>query len=104
MGLALATAAGVWVNVLILFCLAYGRGWTAPSRTLIVTAGGVLAACIVLAACTLGGLPLIDRLMPSLPRFRELAVLTTLGLAGLVAYGATLLVALRLCGVRLRRV
>ncbi len=26
MGLALATAAGVWVNVLILFCLAYGRG------------------------------------------------------------------------------
>ena len=104
MGLALATAAGVWVNVLILFCLAYGRGWTAPSRTLIVTAGGVLAACVVLAGCTLGGLPLIDGLMPALPRFRDLAVLSALGAAGLVAYTATLLVALRLFGVRLKRV
>ncbi len=48
MGLALATAAGVWVNVLILFCLAYGRGWTAPSRTLIVTP----AACWPPASCS----------------------------------------------------
>ncbi len=31
-------------------------------------------------------------------------MLTALGVAGLVAYGATLLVALRLFGVRLRRV
>ncbi|GJD48212.1 Lipid II flippase MurJ [Methylobacterium crusticola] len=104
MGLALATAAGVWVNVLILFALARRRGWTAPSRTLIVTACGVLAACAALAACTLGGLPLIERLIPSLPRFRELAVLSVLGLTGLVAYAATLLAALRLFGVRLRRV
>ncbi|PIK73927.1 hypothetical protein CS379_05475, partial [Methylobacterium frigidaeris] len=32
-------------------------------------------------ACTLGGLPLIERVMPSLPRFRELAVLAALGAA-----------------------
>ncbi|RVU16144.1 murein biosynthesis integral membrane protein MurJ [Methylobacterium oryzihabitans] len=103
-GLALATAAGTWVNVLALFVLARRRGWTAPSRTLVVTAGGVLAACAVLAAGTLGGLPLLERLMPALPRFRELAILAALGIIGVVAYGATLLLALRLFGVRLRRV
>ncbi|WP_407519827.1 murein biosynthesis integral membrane protein MurJ [Methylobacterium oryzisoli] len=103
-GLALATAAGVWVNVLLLFLIARRRGWTAPSRTLAVTACGVLAACLVLTAGTLGGLPLIERAIPALPRFRELAILAALGTCGLVVYGATLLGALRLFGVRLRRV
>jgi putative peptidoglycan lipid II flippase len=63
----------------------------------------VLAGCAVLAVGTLGGLPLIERLMPALPRFRELAILSALGGLGLVAYAATLLAALRLFGVRLRR-
>jgi putative peptidoglycan lipid II flippase len=64
----------------------------------------VLAACLVLTAGTLGGLPLLERAIPALPRFRELAILAALGAFGLVVYGATLLGALRLFGVRLRRV
>ncbi|ACA19623.1 integral membrane protein MviN [Methylobacterium sp. 4-46] len=103
-GLALATAAGVWVNVLMLFLVARRRGWTAPSRALAVTACGVLAGCAVLALGTLGGLPLLERLMPPLPRFRELAILSALGGLGLLAYAATLLAALRLFRVPLRRV
>ncbi|MFE1601718.1 murein biosynthesis integral membrane protein MurJ [Methylobacterium sp. ID0610] len=103
-GLALATAAGVWVNGLMLFLIARRRGWTAPSRALAVTTCGVLAGCAVLAAGTIGGLPLLERLMPALPRFRELAILTALGSLGLIAYAATLLAALRLFGVRLKRV
>jgi putative peptidoglycan lipid II flippase len=103
-GLALATAAGVWVNVLMLFLIARRRGWTAPSRALAMTACGVLAGCLVLTLSTLGGLPLLERAIPALPRFRELALLAALGTLGLVAYGATLLAALRLFGVRLRRV
>ena len=102
-GLALATAIGAWVNLAILVALAWRRGWMAPGRTLGVTALGVVVACAALAVTARYGLPLVDSLVPALPRLREVAVLALLGLAGTAVYGALLLGTLRLFGVRLRR-
>ncbi len=103
-GLALATAFGAWVNLAILSVLAWRRGWAAPSRSLAVTTVGVVVGSLAVAACAAGGLPMVDRMMPALPRFRELALLVAVGAAAALAYAAVLVGAMRLFGVRLRRV
>src|SRR5918912_43660 len=51
-GLALATAAGAWVNVALLFGLAWRRDWTAPSAALGRTLAAVAAASLILALYT----------------------------------------------------
>ncbi|TXN22356.1 murein biosynthesis integral membrane protein MurJ [Methylobacterium sp. WL9] len=102
-GLALATAVGQWINLVLLYGLALRRGWTAPGRTLGVTVLGVTIACIVLALLAVYGLPFADGVVPALPHLREIAVLAVLGTAGAIAYGGTLAAVLAACGVRLRR-
>ncbi|GJE57273.1 murein biosynthesis integral membrane protein MurJ [Methylobacterium thuringiense] len=102
-GLALATAVGQWINLVLLYGLALRRGWTAPGRTLGVTVLGVTIACIVLALLAVYGLPFADSVVPALPHLREIAVLAVLGTAGAIAYGGTLAAVLAACGVRLRR-
>lgn len=102
-GLALATAIGAWLNLVLLVALAWRRGWTAPSRGLGVTILGVLLACAALAATAIHGLPLVERLVPAMPRFREIAVLAVLGLAGASVYAAVVLAVLRLFRLPLRR-
>ena len=101
--LALATAIGQWVNLALLVALAWRKGWTAPNRTLGITILGVAVACLGLAALAFYGLPFVERALPAMPRFRELAVLAVLGLAGTLVYAGLLLGTLRLCGLRLRR-
>ncbi len=102
-GLALATAVGQWINLVLLYGLALRRGWTAPGRTLGVTVVGVTIACIVLALLAVYGLPYADGVVPALPHLREVAVLGVLGTAGALAYGGTLVAVLAAFGVRLRR-
>ncbi|GEO99063.1 murein biosynthesis integral membrane protein MurJ [Methylobacterium haplocladii] len=102
-GLALATAVGQWINLVLLYGLALRRGWTAPGRTLGVAVLGVTLACIVLAFLAVYGLPFADTVVPALPHLREIAVLAVLGTAGAIAYGGTLVAVLAAFGVRLRR-
>jgi len=102
-GLALATAVGQWINLALLYGLALRRGWTAPGRTLWVTAVGVMIACLLLALFAVYGRPFAEALVPALPHGREIAVLGLLGLVGALAYGGTLIAVLAAFGVRLRR-
>ena len=48
-GLALATAAGLWIKVAGVFALARRRGWTAPDARLVATAAATLFAAGALA-------------------------------------------------------
>jgi putative peptidoglycan lipid II flippase len=101
-GLALATACGAWVNLGLLALLAARRGWAAPDRVLVVTLAASLAGGALLAALALVGEPWVRAALPPMPA-RDLAVLGSLGLAGVALYGATVLGGLHVAGVRLRR-
>ncbi|WP_332683993.1 murein biosynthesis integral membrane protein MurJ [Bosea sp. (in: a-proteobacteria)] len=87
-GLALATAAGAWINVGALFVLALRRGWTRPERglSLLILIVAVAAGCAGLAARLLA-----PPLYASLAGFAfepRLVALAVLGLLAAMLYGA----------------
>ncbi len=87
-GLALATAAGLWIKVAGVFALARRRGWTAPDDRLLATAAATLFAAGALAlALTLADGPLVA-LAAHLPRFAREARLAALISIGAVVYFA----------------
>lgn len=102
-GLALATAVGAWVNLALLYGLAYRRDWTVPSPQLLRALAAVAVASLVLAAVTAGALPPLTRLVGGLTLWREESLLALLGTLGALAYGAVLAGAAKVLGVRLRR-
>ncbi|HEX8167310.1 MAG TPA: murein biosynthesis integral membrane protein MurJ [Beijerinckiaceae bacterium] len=102
-GLALATAAGAWVNVALLFGLAYRRDWTAPSATLGKVLAAVAAASLILALYTVLAQAPVARLVAPLVAWRDETALAVLALGGALAYGLALLAGLKLLGVRLQR-
>jgi putative peptidoglycan lipid II flippase len=102
-GLALATAIGTWVNLGLLAWLAYRRDWTAPSVTLGKVLLAVILASALLTAFAVFAAPLLAPFAAVLGPWRDLALLTLLGLGGLLAYGAALAGALKLLGIRLAR-
>jgi putative peptidoglycan lipid II flippase len=102
-GLALATALGAWINVGLLFALAYRRDWTAPNSALGKTVAAVAIACAALGAFALIARPPLAALVDALPAWREQALLGALGASGILVYGAVLVGAMALLGVRLRR-
>jgi len=103
-GLALATSVGAWTNVALLWVLALRRGYSEPSRALMLTLLAAACGCAVLAALGIfGRAPIHDRLAPFAGHFTNLATLAVLGAAGIVAYFGVLLAVLRISGVRLRR-
>ena len=102
-GLALATAAGAWVNVALLFGLAWRRDWTAPSAALGRTLAAVIAASLILALYTVLAQAPVARLTASLSAWRDETALALLALGGLLVYGLALLAGLKLLGVRLQR-
>ena len=102
-GLALSTAAGAWVNLLLLLILAYRRDWTAPGPTLGRIAVCVTGASILLALFVMFGRTPLAGMVTSLALGREEALLALLGLGGAVVYGLTVIVGLKLLGVRLAR-
>jgi putative peptidoglycan lipid II flippase len=90
-GLALATAAGAWVNVLLLLGLAHRRDAFVPDPTLWRTLLAVTVAAAVLAGVALGLGPSVTRFAAGLPSLRNEAELAILGSLGVVAYAAVLL-------------
>ena len=102
-GLALATSAGIWTNLVIIGWLAGRKRFAAPSAALGKTLAAVAIGCgLVAALAWLGRAPVADAARAAGP-FADLASLAALGAAGLVLYGATLAGLLRLFGVRLGR-
>jgi putative peptidoglycan lipid II flippase len=97
-GLALATAAGLWIKVAGVFALARRRGWTSPDPRLLATAAATLFAAGALAlALTLFDGPLVA-LMAHLPRFAREARFGALTLIGAAAYFPPLILGLWLTG------
>jgi putative peptidoglycan lipid II flippase len=103
-GLALATAAGAWVNIGLLAILAHRRRWTAPGRIFGRALLASLAAAGALAlALALGRPALAAPLAGLVPRFADEALLVALTVLGILVYGAVLVGAARGLGVRLAR-
>jgi putative peptidoglycan lipid II flippase len=102
-GLALATAVGAWINLLLLLALAYRRDWTAPGPTLLRAAAAVIGASLLLALFVMFGRPLLTQAVAPLAAGREEALLALLGLGGAAVYGLAMIVGLKLLGVRLAR-
>jgi putative peptidoglycan lipid II flippase len=97
-GLALATAAGVWIKVAGVFTLARRCGWTAPDARLVATAAATLFASGALAlALTLADGPLVS-IMAHLPHFAREARLIALTAIGAAAYFPALAAGLWLTG------
>jgi putative peptidoglycan lipid II flippase len=89
-GLALATAAGLWIKVVGVLGLAQRRGWTAPDERLVATVAATLFAAGALAlTLTLADGSLIA-LMSHLPRFVREARLAALTMIGAGVYFAAL--------------
>lgn len=102
-GLALGTAIGVWTNLILLFILAYRRGWTAPNRPLARTCLAIAAASVLLAAFAWFAPAPLERWTALLPLWRNETLLGALGLIGALIYGGVLLAGMRVMGVRLAR-
>ena len=97
-GLALGTAAGLWIKVIGVFVLARRRGWSAPDRRFIATAAATLCAAGALAlALALADAPLIA-LLSGLPRFAREVRLLILAAIGVGVYFPALGVGLWLTG------
>ncbi|GGK31645.1 murein biosynthesis integral membrane protein MurJ [Salinarimonas ramus] len=102
-GLAFATAIGAWVNVALLFFLAWRRGWTAPDARLGRTLAVCLAGMLALAGAVMALREPARTLAARLPALDAEAQLAMLAVAGGLVYGLVVLAGLRLAGVRLAR-
>ena len=94
-GLALATAIGAWVNVGLLFFLAWRRGWTAPNATLGKALAVSLVASLALAGAVLALREPAAALAARLPALEAEAHLALLALAGGLVYGVLVLAGLK---------
>ena len=101
-GLALATAAGAWVNFGLLVLLAVRAGAMQFDATLGKTLAATLVASLALAGVAIFGQTPVAQITAHLPFAKE-AALALLGLIGAATYGLILWAALRICGVNLSR-
>ncbi len=99
-GLATATAAGAWINLLLLVTLATLKGFMRLDDTVARVAVAVDAACLALSAFILLATPAVERRVEHLAAAREL-VLAGVGLPGALLYLAVLAGALTFLGVKL---
>ena len=102
-GLAIATAAGAWVNFGLLVVLAQRQGAMRFDALLGKVALASVLACVALAAVALFGRPWAEVATQGLDAFSQTGALALLGLVGALVYGATLLAGLRRFGVRLAK-
>lgn len=102
-GLALATAIGAWVNVGLLFLLAWHRRWTAPDATLGRALAISLVGSAVMVAIVLVLREPVATMAAALPALRAEVALAVLAVAGAAAYGLVTLLGFRVAKVRLGR-
>src|ERR1700744_5482905 len=91
MGLALATAIGAWINLLLVLFFAVRAGYLEPDRALMRSLGKFVISGIVLAAAFWLAAHLAAAQFAQLPAFRSEATLLLLIVVGGVVYGALIL-------------
>jgi putative peptidoglycan lipid II flippase len=101
-GLALATAAGAWINVLALHVVARRRDWTAPDKVLAASFFAAVAGATVLGAILWLAAPHLSGFAAQYLWGSRLAALALLGGIGMAAYGAIIALCLKIGGVGLR--
>ena len=101
-GLATATAAGAWVNLVVLAVFAIRRGSMRPDDLLGKTAASVAVAAFILSVFALLAAAPAARLALGMPHFGNETALLLLGLGGTIVYGLALFVGLLVSGVDLR--
>jgi putative peptidoglycan lipid II flippase len=102
-GIALATAAGAWINLAGLVALALRRGWMRPDGNLLDVAAAAFGASGLLALTVALGEAPAHAFALRLPHLQGEAQLAILALAGGAVYAVALGAGLALLGVRLRR-
>ena len=102
-GLAAATAAGAWINLLALCFLAIRRGAMKIDLFLWKTATAVTVASFLLSVFALLAASPAQRWTAGLGRFANVFEVAALGVSGALIYALVLFAGLRIAGVRLRR-
>jgi putative peptidoglycan lipid II flippase len=92
-GLALATALGTWVNLLVLGGYGVRRGFFDFSGGLPEQAGRMTLAAVYAGIVVLYLAPGVDTMLPAGMMLRAEAYMVLMGLAGLATYGVGLLAA-----------
>ena len=90
-GLALATAVGAWINLLLVLGFAVRAGYLAFDRALVQSLVKFLASGIVLAAALWSAAKFAGAYLPPLLAFRDEATLLLLIVVGAVVYAASIL-------------
>jgi putative peptidoglycan lipid II flippase len=90
-GLALATAVGAWVNLLLVMLFAVREGHLVLDREMRISFARFAVAGTALAATFWAIAKFLPGLLLSLPRFRSEAELSVLVVAGTAVYGALIL-------------
>lgn len=102
-GLAAATAAGAWINLLALCFLAIRRGAMKIDLFLWKTATAVTVASFLLSVFALFAASPAQRWTAGLGRFANVFDVVALGVTGALIYALVLFAGLRIAGVKLRR-
>jgi putative peptidoglycan lipid II flippase len=92
-GLALATALGTWVNLLVLGVIGWRRGYFDFTGGLPAQAGRMTLAAAYAGVVVLYAAPGVDAHLPAWVPLRAEVLMTLMGLAGLASYGIGLLAA-----------
>jgi putative peptidoglycan lipid II flippase len=90
-GLALATAAGAWLNLALLIWFANRRGFPRPGANVFRNSMRLIAAGIALAAILYFGVRGLAPYFAKLPSFRDEALLLAAAIMGAIAYLALIL-------------
>jgi putative peptidoglycan lipid II flippase len=103
-GLALATAAGAWINVATLFVLGIRRGWAKPDPRLGVLVAVTLAAALVAGVTARLAAPSLLAATAGFPHEPRLVAVASVSVLAALLYAAVLAFGLKLSGtVRLLR-
>jgi putative peptidoglycan lipid II flippase len=86
-GLALATSAGAWINLVALLIVARRWGWMGDLATLLKPMGAIAAAgCLAALVFAFGRAPILSAMVDVPASFRAFAALLAIGILGLAAY------------------
>ena len=93
-GLAIATSIGAWINLLLLFAVAYRRGQVAPDREFSLSLANCLMACLWLSIVLIME-PRITAVAQSLPRYQSEARLAIIGTVAAITYFTFLFIGMK---------